>query len=55
MPPKDHTTEVPADGDLPNGVYWAQYSGGEKFTPTVALREAFFGDAAFGIAPLDTP
>lgn len=53
MPPKDHTTEVPADGDLPNGVYWAQYSGGEKFTPTVALREAFFGDACVTEATKD--
>ena len=51
--PKDHTTEVPADGDLPNGVYWAQYSGGGKFTPTVALREAFFGDACVTEATKD--
>ncbi len=51
--PKDHTTEVPADGDLPNGVYWAQYSGGGKFAPTVALREAFFGDACVTEATKD--
>jgi hypothetical protein len=48
--PKDHTADVPTSGDLPNGVYWAVYSGGEKLTPTVELRQAYFGDACIAKA-----
>jgi len=41
--PADHTDPVPASGVLPDGVYWASYSGGEEMTPAITVFEAYFG------------
>lgn len=44
-PPKNNTSDVPDNASLPNGVYWVDYTGGEKDTPSMRVQQAFFGDA----------
>ena len=32
-----------SSGTLANGVYWVEYRGGETMTPSIEVRQAFFG------------
>ena len=41
--PTTHTDAFASSGVLSDGVYWVEYLGGETFTPSIEVREAFFG------------
>jgi hypothetical protein len=41
--PGTRTDPFTSSGVLGNGVYWVQYLGGETMTPSIELREAYFG------------
>jgi hypothetical protein len=42
--PTGHTDPFVSSGTLSNGVYWVDYLGGETMTPSIEVRQAFFGD-----------
>ena len=41
--PAGHTAPYTVGDPLADGKYWVTYSGGETLTPTVQVRQAFFG------------
>lgn len=41
--PTTRTDPFVSSGVLTNGVYWVQYLGGETMTPSIEVRQAFFG------------
>lgn len=42
--PSGHTDPFVSSGTLSNGVYWVDYLGGETMTPSIEVRQAFFGN-----------
>lgn len=42
--PTTHTDPFASSGVLADGVYWADYLGGETLTPSIEVRQAFFGE-----------
>jgi len=41
--PDGHSDPFVSSGVLADGTYWVNYNGGEKFTPSITVVEAYFG------------
>lgn len=52
--PTTHTDPFASSGVLGDGVYWVDYQGGETFTPSIEVREAFFGEECTTQAAADS-
>ena len=52
--PTTHTDAFVASGVLTDGVYWVDYLGGETQTPSIELRQAFFGEECTTQAAADS-
>ncbi|MEQ1700563.1 MAG: hypothetical protein ABMA25_10650 [Ilumatobacteraceae bacterium] len=52
--PTTHTDSFASSGVLADGVYWADYLGGETLTPSIEIREAYFGEECTTQAAADS-
>ena len=52
--PTTHTDPFVASGVLADGVYWVEYLGGETLTPSIEVRQAFFGEECTTEAAADS-
>lgn len=52
--PTTHTDPFASSGVLGDGVYWVDYQGGETMTPSIEVREAFFGEECTTQAAADS-